>query len=397
MLVVRQTLFFMNKIIIIFWVAFMAGALLFSAVGANAQETLTASISAASEANVNDQISFQVNVSGGSGAYSYVWDFDDGEQTAGQAVTHAYSSSGSKTVTVTVTDTDSRQASANVSLTIQTPDNPSAPTVDLKVNNQDGSISVAANATVTLSWSTTNASTCVASGAWSGERSTGSSETTAPLAAGSTNVFTLTCTGVGGSASDSVTVNVQNDGGNNSQPSVDLKVNGSATVTVAPGSAITLSWTGANVTTCVASGSIAWHGARATSGSESLTASATPSTSEILTLTCASVAAGQVSDSVTITTTSGTSDPLTISNIRVTDVTKTSAIIRWTTNRAASSRVIYDTVSHSSISGQSAPNYGYQFSTETGDTGSGKVTEHAVTITNLTANTQYFFRVISED
>lgn len=89
-------------------------------------------------------------------------------------------------------------------------------------------------------------------------------------------------------------------------------------------------------------------------------------------------------------------DPLTISNIRVTDITQTSAVVRWTTNRPANSRVIYDTVSHPDISGQSGPNFGYAHSTATTNTDP-KVTEHVVTISGLSANTQYFFRVISQE
>ncbi|MDO8183856.1 MAG: PKD domain-containing protein [bacterium] len=89
-------------------------------------------------------------------------------------------------------------------------------------------------------------------------------------------------------------------------------------------------------------------------------------------------------------------DPLTITNIRVTDVTQTGAIIRWTTNRVANSRAIYDTVSHSDISGQTAPNFGYANSTATSDSDP-KVLEHAVTVSSLSANTQYFFRVISQE
>jgi len=88
-------------------------------------------------------------------------------------------------------------------------------------------------------------------------------------------------------------------------------------------------------------------------------------------------------------------EPLTISNIRVTDVTHESAIIRWMTNRAASSRVIYDTVSHPSITGQSAPNFGYAFSTAILDTDP-KVVEHAVAVSSLSPNTTYYFRVISQ-
>ncbi len=90
-----------------------------------------------------------------------------------------------------------------------------------------------------------------------------------------------------------------------------------------------------------------------------------------------------------------TTDPLTISNIRVTDVTYNSAIVRWTTNKTASSRVIYDAVSHPSITGQSAPNFGYASSTATVDVDT-KVTEHAVTVTSLLPSTSYYFRVLSQ-
>ena len=86
---------------------------------------------------------------------------------------------------------------------------------------------------------------------------------------------------------------------------------------------------------------------------------------------------------------------LIISNIRVTDVTYQSAIVRWTTNLAASSRVIYDTVSHQSITGQTAPNFGYASSTATTDVDA-KVTEHAVTVTSLLPSTTYYFRVLSQ-
>ena len=94
-----------------------------------------------------------------------------------------------------------------------------------------------------------------------------------------------------------------------------------------------------------------------------------------------------------ITITSGTSNPLTISNVRVTDVTKNSAVVRWTTNKPATSRVIYDTVSHATLG--SAPNYGYANTTGTTDVDT-KVTEHAVTVSGLSSQTTYYFRVISE-
>lgn len=115
-----------------------------------------------------------------------------------------------------------------------------------------------------------------------------------------------------------------------------------------------------------------------------------------VTLTVVDFAGTQVTDTITVNIVDGDADPLTISNISVTDITKTSAVIHWTTNRAATSRVIYDTVSHPDISGASAPNYGYANSTGTSDTDP-KVTEHSVSVTGLTADTQYYFRVISEE
>ncbi|MEI6144136.1 MAG: chitobiase/beta-hexosaminidase C-terminal domain-containing protein [Candidatus Berkelbacteria bacterium] len=71
----------------------------------------------------------------------------------------------------------------------------------------------------------------------------------------------------------------------------------------------------------------------------------------------------------------------------------TSATIIWTTIQSATSRVIYDTVSHSSIAGYAeGSNYGYASSTALY---SGKVTSHSVALTGLTPGTTYYYRTIS--
>lgn len=107
-------------------------------------------------------------------------------------------------------------------------------------------------------------------------------------------------------------------------------------------------------------------------------------------------------DTITVTITDdddgngGGDTDLAISNIRITDITHNSAIVRWTTNRVASSRVIYDAASHSSIATSSAPNFGYVSSTGTSDVDT-KVTEHAVSVTGLAPTTTYYFRVISQE
>ena len=67
--------------------------------------------------------------------------------------------------------------------------------------------SVTSGSSATLSWSSTNATSCTASGAWSGGRPTSSNgQTVGPLLA--TGTYTLTCSGAGGVASQSVTVAV---------------------------------------------------------------------------------------------------------------------------------------------------------------------------------------------
>ena len=66
-----------------------------------------------------------------------------------------------------------------------------------------------------------------------------------------------------------------------------------------------------------------------------------------------------------------------------------SATITWTTNVPATSRVVYDTSSHSL---GSAPNYNYAFSTVED---SSMVTDHSVLVSGLTPGLTYYYRVIS--
>ncbi|MDD5031791.1 MAG: fibronectin type III domain-containing protein [Patescibacteria group bacterium] len=72
--------------------------------------------------------------------------------------------------------------------------------------------------------------------------------------------------------------------------------------------------------------------------------------------------------------------------------TETSIIITWTTNKPATSRVIYDIVSHPDLTNALPPNYGYAFSTSL-DTN--KVTGHSVMIDGLTPGTTYYLRTLS--
>ena len=115
---------------------------------------------------------------------------------------------------------------------------------------------VAEGAASSLRWSAQDASGCVASGDWSGDRGRSGSASTGPLNK-IENTFTLTCTGANGSSSSSVKVKVL--------PPPDVQFALSAPSTT-PNSSITLSWSSANATSCRASGG-AWSGERTTSGS----------------------------------------------------------------------------------------------------------------------------------
>ncbi|MBI4092106.1 MAG: chitobiase/beta-hexosaminidase C-terminal domain-containing protein [Candidatus Levybacteria bacterium] len=73
-------------------------------------------------------------------------------------------------------------------------------------------------------------------------------------------------------------------------------------------------------------------------------------------------------------------------------VSTSSVTITWTTDELATSRVVYDTVSHAVLG--AAPNYGYATSTIEVDTAP-KVTSHSVEIADLTAGTTYYYRTVS--
>lgn len=282
--------------------AFLSLALiigLFSAPAAMAQDALVATIISPNEGQnltINEAFDFSATANGGNAPYAFVWNFGDGTGATGQNYSKTYTSTGSRAVTLTVTDFSGSQASASRNINVISAPS-GAPVVDFRVNGGNGPITIATTTVVNLSWTTTDATACTASGAWSGSKPlTGSESVTVSM----TSTFTLTCTGPGGTGSDSVTVNLSSD-----------------------------------------------------------------------------------------------PDPVApvISNIRVTDITQTTAIVRWDTNIPADSRVIYDTVSHPTLG--VAPNYGYAFSSNTQDT-SPKVTDHAVQLTDLSSNTQYFFRVLSQ-
>jgi hypothetical protein len=80
-----------------------------------------------------------------------------------------------------------------------------SPSVDIKANGLDGTITIPYNSSVNLTWTSNNVTSCYASGDWFGNKPTSGSETISNLTSGP-KTYTITCSGAGGTVSDSVTI-----------------------------------------------------------------------------------------------------------------------------------------------------------------------------------------------
>jgi hypothetical protein len=120
---------------------------------------------------------------------------------------------------------------------------------------------IAAGGTSTLTWSSTNATSCTGTGGtFAGAKATSGSQSTGALTA--TTTYKLTCTGTGGTspaASTTVTVTAR------PVPTASLTAN---PPTIAAGGTSALTWSSTNATACTGTGGT-FAGAKATSGSQS--------------------------------------------------------------------------------------------------------------------------------
>jgi len=193
---------------------------------------------------------------------------------------------GSYTYTLACTAIDGTIVTQSATLQVTTA--AAAPTVTIAVNPT----SITLGHSAALTWSSTNAAACTASGAWSGTQafsnSAGLSET--PTATG-TFTYTLTCTGAGNtSANASATLIV------NAAPTVTIAVT-PASITL--GQSAALIWSSSNATACTASG--AWSGAQALSNSTGLSEAPTATGAFTYTLTCTGAGSSSANASATLT------------------------------------------------------------------------------------------------
>ena len=197
-----------------------------------------------------------------------------------------------------------------------------APTLTLTAS----SAAVDLGSPVTLTWHATNATACVASGAWTGAKGVDGPST---VNVNANSLYVLTCDGPGGSIAQTVAVTVK-------APTLTLTT---SAATIDSGSSITLNWHATSASACVASG--AWTGTKAADGPQTIT---NVSANGAYVLTCTgpagsiaqTVAVAIKSPTLTFTTSAATVDlgnPVTLSwhAVNATACTATGA---WTGAKA---------------------------------------------------------------
>ncbi len=245
----------------------------------------------------------------------------------------------------------------NVWVYATVPPPPSNPTVDVTANpnfvNYGGS--------TTVTWSSTNANTCTASGnGWSGSKATSGSLTFNNLTSNTT--YTLTCTGNGGSASDTASVTV---GSAPQAPTVNISAN---PTNVSYNGTSTLSWSSTNATSCTATaGTNGWMGPKNTSGTF-YTGNLTSTTNYIITCTGNG---GTASDSATVSVGAQPVNPPTV-NLTASPTSVSyggSTVLSWNVTNATSC----------TANSNPATNF----------TGSQNANSGSMTISNLTSTTYF--------
>jgi len=168
-----------------------------------------------------------------------------------------------------------------------------------------GASTVALNGSTTLTWSTINATSCTASGAWSGTLAANGTQTVT-LTTSAPSTYTLTCTNAAAVfASNSVTLT------DVVPPAPTLTISAPS---VTLGQSATLSWVAATAASCTATGS--WSGSLPASGSQIVTPSA--GGTDTYSLSCANAIGASAMSSVTLAVSAPPAAPtLTLANTSI--------------------------------------------------------------------------------
>lgn len=211
----------------------------------------------------------------------------------------------------------------------------SAPPPPPAVTFSAGSNAIQSGQSTTVSWSSTGADSCSASGGtgsdgWSGSKALSSSNTSiGPISGAGSYTYTLTCTGPGGSTSSNANVVVSSSapaGGT----SVEVSVSPTA---ITAGTAAALSWNTTGVTSCEASGS--WGGSQPVAAAGYSTGTITAAGTYSYTLSCTG-SGGSVTDTATLTVNPAPASVLTFAASPPSVDVGQSTSLAWTSVDAAS-------------------------------------------------------------
>jgi subtilase family protein len=232
--------------------------------------------------------------SGSAGAVA-VW--SGAKPTSGSLVVTP-TAAGSATYTLSCANASGLSAADSVILTATSGVAPAAPTLSLV------STSVAVGSSTTLTWSSVDATSCTASGSWSGNLAVAGSKIISPTVVGS-ETFTLTCSNSGGASNPSSVTLI-------ATPALKLPTAPTLTLgddTISAETTTTITWASVNATSCTPSGSTdsvpsGWSGVLSPSGSYTLT----PTTTGAITysLTCSNAAGKSPVSTVVLNVTAAT-------------------------------------------------------------------------------------------
>ena len=163
----------------------------------NTPPTVTCTPSATSITTGN-AVTWTATPSGGTGTYTYSWSGTPSISGTTQSISPTYTAAGTATASVTVTSggVSSPATTCSSNVTVNTP-----PTVTLTASPT----SIVLGGSSTLTWSSTNATSCTGTGFNTGGGTSG----TASVAPTITTVYNVSCAGPGGTGTGTSTVTVQ--------------------------------------------------------------------------------------------------------------------------------------------------------------------------------------------
>ena len=213
-------------------------------------------------------------------------------------ITLTPAAAGPTIYTLTCTGAGGTSATNSVSLFATSGTPPVTPTLTL------ASPTVAVGKSTTISWSSATATSCTASGSWSGTLAASGTQTITPAVIG-TETFTLVCSNLGG-PSPPVSVSLNATSAVVKPPAPTLKLGASS---IPAQTTTSITWSSAGATSCTASGNAnanqsGWSGVQQPSGTFTVTPIAVGT--YVYSMTCANSAGTSPTSSATLTVTTET-------------------------------------------------------------------------------------------